>query len=59
MLWEKIMLGQILNRPSHEPHYAIKQSEPHWEAKELPAFMTAHDGSPRAIFERVRDRFLR
>lgn len=58
MLWEKIMLGQILKRPGYEPHFTAESPET-WETKALPAFMAAHDGSSRAIFERVRDRFLR
>lgn len=59
MLWEKIMLGQVLNRPAYEPRFVAKSSETHREINERPAFMTAHDEAPHAILARVRDRFMR
>lgn len=61
MLWEKMMLGQILNRPSRE---TIIVSKPHTsdvpgDSKARPIVVPTEEGASPAIFERVRDRFSR
>jgi hypothetical protein len=56
MLWEKIMLGQILNRPS--PHFisTAQKPDPKRDTADRPLPKSTHESS-RAIFERVRERF--